>query len=189
VVYNESAKKTATSPQRKDDYKLAERDGLLSPYDRYVKMNISRQMSIGVAVLVVALLVGGVVSCSCQPKDISINVITPLHVAKGEGFVFEIQVENTAEKSQLLYSVDIWDDYLAGIAIQKTEPGFIDTYHIPIDNTQCYEFKRDIPPKDTLVVKFFAVGLEPGEYSSYVDVCINTGTSFLTHPITTIIED
>jgi hypothetical protein len=152
-------------------------------------MNVGGKKSIGVAVLVIALLVGGVVSCSCQPKDISIDVIAPLHVAKGEEFVFEIQVENSAEEPQLLYSVDIWDDYLAGVAIRKTEPRFIDTYHVPIDNTQSYEFKQNIPPKGKLVVKFFAVGLEYGEYSSYVDVCINTGTSFLTHPINTIIED
>ena len=152
-------------------------------------MNIKGKMSIGVAVLVMALLVGGIASCGGQPENIRVDVVTPLHVVKGEEFVFEIQVENIAEKSQLLYSVDIWDDYLAGIAIQKTEPLFIDTYHIPIDNTQCYEFKQDIPPKDKLVVKFFAVGLELGEYSSYVDVCINTATSFVTHPIITIIED
>jgi len=152
-------------------------------------MNIKRKTSIVAAVLAMALLVGGVSSCGGQPENISIDVIAPLHVAKGEEFVFEIQVENTAEKSQLLYSVDIWDDYLAGIAIQKTEPPFIDTYHIPIVNTQSYEFKQDIPPKDKLVVKFFAVGLKLGEYSSYVDVCINTEASFLTHPIITIIKD
>ena len=152
-------------------------------------MNIKRKILIGAAVLAIALLVGGVSSCGGQPKNISIDVIAPLHVAKGEEFVFEIQVENTAEKSQLLYSIDIWDEYLTGIAIQKTDPPFIGTYHIPIDNTQSYEFKHDIPAKDKLVVKFFAIGLKPGEYSSYVDVCINTGTSFLTHPIITIIED
>jgi len=157
-----------------------------------VKMSRKRRICIGARciVSVIILLIVGVSVCACQePENITINVVAPLHVAKGEKFVFEIQVENTAEKSQLLYSIDIWDEYLTGIAIQKTEPPFIDTYHIPIDNTQSYEFKQDIPPKDKLVVKFFAVGLKPGEYSSYVDVCINTGASFLTHPIITIIED
>ena len=116
-------------------------------------------------VIAMLLITSGVPACGCgQPRDISVDVVAPLHVVKGEMFVFEIHVVNTAEKPQLLYSVDIWDDYLAGIAIQKTDPLFIDTYHIPIDNTQSYEFQQDIPPKDTLVVKFFAVGLKPGEY-------------------------
>ena len=136
-----------------------------------------------------ALMVVGFSSCFSQPENIRVNVTAPLHVVKGEEFIFEVKMENTAAESQLLYSIDIWDEYLEGIAIQRTEPSFIDTYHIPIDNTQAYDFMQDIPPGGELVVTFFAVGLEPGEYSSYVDVCINTATSFLTQPIITIIDE
>ena len=60
-------------------------------------MNIKRKILIGAAVLAIVLLVGGVSSCGGQPKNISIDIIAPLHVAKGEEFVFEIQVENSCE--------------------------------------------------------------------------------------------
>ena len=139
-----------------------------------------------VIVLLAGVLCGG---CFWQPEHISVDVICPLHVAKGEEFVFEVQVENTADSPQLLYSIDIWDEYLEGISIQRTEPSFIDCYHIPIDNTQSFEFKKDIVPKGKLMVSFHAIAIEAGDYSSYLDVCINTATSFLTHPIITIVED
>jgi hypothetical protein len=83
-----------------------------------------------------------ITSCGCgQPQNINFDIVAPLHVLEGEEFIFEVRVENANNKSQLLYSIDIWDEYLEGIFIQRTEPPFIDAYHIPIDNTQSYEFK------------------------------------------------
>lgn len=153
-------------------------------------MNQKTNLLIVALIPVMLFITAGVSSCGCeQPRNINVDVVAPLHVVKGEEFVFEVRVENTAKSSQLLYSIDIWDEYLEGIFIRGTEPPFIDCYHMPIDNTQRYEFKKDIPAEDTLVVKFYAVGIEPGDYSAYLDVCINTGTSFLTHPVITIVED
>lgn len=148
-------------------------------------------------ILIVALImalvfsIAGICSCACitPPRHIAVDVSAPLHTAKGEEFTFEVSVQNKAERPQLLYSIDISDEYLDGIAILRSEPPFTDCYHVPIDNTQCYEFKHDIPPGDELIVTFYAVALDPGEYSSYLDVCINTATSFVTHPIVTIVED
>ena len=146
---------------------------------------------LNVALIAVLLFITvGVSSCACgPPENISVDVFAPLHVVEGEEFVFEVQVENTADRSQLLYTIDIWDEYLVGIFVHRTEPPFTDCYHIPIDNTQCYEFNKNIPAKGKLVVEFYAVGTEPGNYSSYLDVCIGTGGSFLTHPIITIVRN
>ena len=136
------------------------------------------------------LITGNISSWGCSgPQDIIVNVDAPLHVVQGEEFVFEVGVENRAARTQLLYSIDIWDEYLEGIAVIRTEPQFTDSYHVPMDNTQSYEFKKDIPAKDKLVIKFYAVGIEPGNYSSYLDVCINTGVNFISHPIITIVDE
>jgi hypothetical protein len=143
-----------------------------------------------VLIIVMLFITAGVTSCECgSPRNISVDVLAPLHVMKGEEFIFEVRVENTAERSQLLYSIDIWDEYLRGISIHGTEPPFTDCYHVPIDNTHCYEFKKDIPAKGDLIITFYAVGTKAGDYSSYLDVCIGTSTCFLTHHIITTVED
>jgi hypothetical protein len=152
-----------------------------------------RQKTNILAVAFIALVLfatGSVSSWGCdEPRDVIVSVNAPLHVAQGEEFVFEVGVENISASTQLLYSIDIWDEYLKGISVISSEPQFTDSYHIPLDNTQSYEFKQDIPAIDKLVIKFYAVGLEPGHYSSYLDVCINTGTSFISYPIITIVDD
>jgi hypothetical protein len=75
------------------------------------------------------------VSLGCTPENINVNIVAPLQVTKGEEFVFEIHVQNTLEQAQLPHSIDISDDYIAGIAIKKTEPPFVQSFHVPIDNT------------------------------------------------------
>ena len=146
-----------------------------------------------VAVSLIAVLLPIIVvtsSCECgPPQNINVEIIAPLHVAKGEEFTFEVRVKNTASKPHLLYTIDIWDEYMEGIFVQKTEPPFMDCYHIPVDNTQCYEFNKDIQANSELAIKFYAVGIEPGNYSSYLDVCIGKGGSFASYPILTIVED
>jgi hypothetical protein len=152
-------------------------------------MKMFQKLIIGVAALILILLPGIAVSCSDMPESISVDIDCPLHVAKGEEFLFEIQITNTSSDSQLLYSIDIWDEYMEGITVRKTDPAFTDTYHIPIDNTQSFEFQKDIPPHDTLTLKFYAVGHQTGEYSSYLDICVNSATSFISYPIITIVDD
>ena len=146
-------------------------------------------LTVGLIALML-LLTGSISSWGCnQPQDIIVNVVAPLHIVKGEEFVFEVGVENTSASTQILYSIDIWDKYVEGISIIRSEPQFTNSFHIPIDNTQSYEFKKDIPAKDKLVIRFYAVGIKPGDYSSYLDVCINTGIDFISHPIVTIVEE
>ncbi|MDH5656738.1 MAG: hypothetical protein OEZ34_12570, partial [Spirochaetia bacterium] len=59
---------------------------------------------------------------------------------------------------------------------------------VPIDNTMSYIFENDIPPGETAEVKIHAVGLQEGDYSGNIDICINSDTSFLERPVRTIIE-
>ena len=152
-------------------------------------MKIDRKLLTGAAVLVLVLLLGTVASCVGMPENISADIDCPLHVTKGEEFTFEIRITNTSSDTQLLYNIDIWDEYMESISIIETEPAFIDTYHIPIDNTQSFEFQKEIPPHGTLTLNFYAVGHQTGEYSSYLDICINSASSFVSYPIITIVDD
>ena len=156
-------------------------------------MNRSGKTWVWIVVLCVVaplLLVGSCIAWLLEePENVDITVEAPLTVMKGEPFVIDIQVTNTSEEPQLLHSVDVYDAYLKGIAIEHTEPKYLQAFHVPIDNTQSYEFKQEIPPGGTVTVRFHAVGVKPGDYSAYVDVCINTGTNFLTYPLRTVVEE
>ena len=153
---------------------------------------MNQKIHLLIVALITVMLFSIPVFSSCESDNlqgVGVDVVAPTHVVSGEEFVFEVRVENTEEKPRLLYSVDIWDAYLEGIFILRTEPAFTDCFHIPIDNVQSYKFKKDIPAEDELVIKFFAIGTTPGNYTSYLDVSIDNLVNFVTHPIFTIVED
>ena len=106
------------------------------------------------------------------PEDVGIEVHAPHTVAKGEEFVVEIEVENMAEHAQSLDGVDISMEYLNEIEVQKSEPPFADMGGSL--GMQNYYFHKEIPPGDTMVVRFFAISREAGEYPGEVHVCINS---------------
>lgn len=70
-----------------------------------------------------------------------------------------------------------------------SDPPFRQAYHVPIDNTVCHEYDREIPGDGSVVVKYTATAISPGDYDSYLDVCINSEVSFLTQPIRTVVGD
>ncbi len=113
----------------------------------------------------------------------------PLEVRTGEQFVVTIRIENTANETQVLHSIDIWDHYLEGIAIRSTEPAYRQSYHVPIDNTQAFEFYRDIGPYETITITFSATAVAPGDFNSFFDACINSDISYLTYPIRTVVKE
>ncbi|HEX9764164.1 MAG TPA: hypothetical protein VGA39_02680 [Candidatus Acidoferrales bacterium] len=122
------------------------------------------------------------------PKDVTIQVNAPLHVKVKEEFVVEVRVQNTSAQSQRLDSIDVGDRYLQGVAIQRTEPAFKQSMHVPIVNMQSYEFGQPIAAGGEVVVKFHAVAVQAGDYSATVDVCINSASSCSSHPIRAVIE-
>ncbi len=136
--------------------------------------------------------VGGIVwmfSLAREPENIVIRVDAPLEVSNGDQFVVTIRIENTADRTQVLHSIDIWDQYLVGIAIVGTEPAYRQSYHVPIDNTQVFEFYLDMPPRETTTVTLHATAVAPGDFNSFFDASINSDMSFLTYPIRTIVKE
>jgi hypothetical protein len=145
-----------------------------------------------------AVALGALLSASCvfgpttlppDPKDVLIQVDAPLEVKRGEEFLVTIEVENTAGRTQQLNSIDVWDNYLEGVAIRRADPAFTESFHVPVDNTESYTFERDIGPKGKLTVKFFAIGVKVGDFNSHVDVCINSAGSCKTFPLRTIVQE
>jgi len=146
----------------------------------------------GIAGVLCISCIGGIAwvySIAKAPENITIQVDAPLDVRNGDQFVVTIQIENTADETQVLHSIDVWDHYLEGIAIVSTEPAYRQSYHIPIDNTPSFEFYLDIGPHETLTITFSATAVSPGDFNSFFDACINSDISCLTYPIRTVVTE
>lgn len=143
-----------------------------------------------------ALLVLGLLAAGCSaveeitegPKDITAQVNAPLHVTVKQEFVIEVRVQNTAAKSQKLVSIDVGDAYLQGVAIQRTDPAFKQSMHVPIVNVQSYEYGQPIAAGGELVVKLHAVAVKAGDFAADVSVCVNSESTCQVHPIRAVVE-
>lgn len=122
------------------------------------------------------------------PKDIAAQVNAPLHLTVKQEFEIEVRIQNTSAAAQKLVSIDIGDRYLQGVAIQRTDPPFKQSMHVPIVNTQSYDYGQSIPAGGEVVVKFFAVAVKAGDYAADVNVCVNSESTCQTHPIRAVVE-
>jgi hypothetical protein len=125
--------------------------------------------------------------CS-DPKNIIISMDAPLEVNQGEEFTIVVSLKNMANKPQELVAIDIADRYLDGIGVVSTKPPFIESEHIPIDNTMSYKFKREIPSNSNQIVEIKAKAIEEGEYKGDFDFCINSEFNFLSQSARTIVK-
>src|SRR5512142_1760320 len=130
-----------------------------------------------------------VVSSGCaKPKDVKVSVEAPLSVKRGESFLVKASVTNSATKAQKLVSLDVGDAWLAGVAIESTDPPFAEASHIPIDNTMSYTYGLMVNPGETRTVLIRARAVKEGDHGSGIDFCINSETSFVSYPIRTVVE-
>ena len=152
-------------------------------------------LGIGCAVLCVASIIIIVIAGGAlikwglrEPENVSIGVDTPVQVTQDESVTIKVQVENTATEPQLLHSIDISSEYLAGIAVKEAEPPFVESFSIPLVDMQSYTFEQEISPGTTLVVQFFGVAVKTGDFSGNIDVCINSGAICTTFTARTVVE-
>ncbi len=149
-------------------------------------MSIRRSATFALAVL----LTGPLLGCSVTngPSNIVVSVEAPLRVKAGADFEIKARVKNTAASTQTLVSIDISEKYLNGIAIQRTDPPFLEASQIPIVNTTSYRYDLKLQSQEEKVITLVASALKKGDHVGEADFCINTDYSFLTHPIRTFVE-
>ena len=90
---------------------------------------------LGIALLVLG---GAFVNWAMEePENITVDMTLPVEVAKGDEFVMEVQVTNSANEPQELNSIDIDVSYLDGVIINRTEPIYSDFSEIEFG--YCYK--------------------------------------------------
>jgi hypothetical protein len=123
-----------------------------------------------------------------EPENVDVQVDTPITVTPDETFTIEISVENLGTEAQILDSIDITDSYLEGLAIQRAEPPFTESYSVPVVDYQSYTFRRTIQPGETLRVQLYVQPLKAGDFNGEIDVCIGSGSACLTFMARTVVE-
>jgi len=162
-------------------------------------MNKGAKIAVGIGIgCAVICLVGGIIALIAggaffkwlmeQPENVVINVDAPATAAMDEEFTIEIQIENAAQESQTLKCIDFQQTYLEGILISDSAPRFTESTKIPIVEYISYAFEENIPPGETLVVRFSAVAFLAGDYSGDVDICINKESVCSTVNVRTIVR-
>ncbi|OQY27244.1 MAG: hypothetical protein B6I38_10325 [Anaerolineaceae bacterium 4572_5.1] len=143
---------------------------------------------LGIALLVLG---GAFVNWAMEePENITVDMTLPVEVAKGDEFVMEVQVTNSANEPQELNSIDIDVSYLDGVIINRTEPIYSDFSEIEfVKSFHSYFFGNDIPANSSFIVKFYMTALKPGDFSGSVDVCINSEVECLEYFARTIIHE
>lgn len=142
----------------------------------------------GLIAIATIVTITAFMGCLEYPENIVIGIQSPSFVNEREEFNIIVTVENTAEQPQTLTSLDIANGYLEGIAITNSEPQSKSNFHVPIDDTQSYQYYINIPAGGKQIVNLTAVALKKGEYSGDIDVCINTDVNFLSKQLRTIVE-
>ena len=154
-----------------------------------VGLGIGCLLLAGCGVLAVVLGVGGIKSLGsavAEPTDIELGVIAPSDVQLGESFSLLVRVRNLAAQSQTLDSIDITDEYLAGVQIQGADPGYSEVFSVL--GYQSHTFRVPIAAGTELIVQFRAAATQAGDFSGEMDVCINTGSNCMTRPLRTVIN-
>lgn len=147
-------------------------------------MHLARA-AVGGLAIATTLACGGMFS---DPEDFTATVDAPPLVQKGEPFTVSITVHNTADQPQVLHSLDISDDWLAGVTLTGSEPPYTGAMHVPIDDTWSYEYMTEIPAGGSTVVTLHGTGTQVGPWLGSVDVCVGGMARFRTYPLVTTVE-
>jgi hypothetical protein len=133
------------------------------------------------------LALSGTSASSGGSADANITVSAPLNVSVGDEVIIEVTVQNTTASALVLDSVDITSNYITGIAILRSEPAYSETFHIPVVDYESYTLQHNVPPHESVTVRFYGQAVNKGDYSGGVDVCIGSGSDCASHSIRTVV--
>lgn len=141
----------------------------------------------GLAV-VIALVAGGAWFYNAVTvRHIEASISAPLSVALDEPFDITVHIKNTASVSQSLVDLDVAQGYLSGVAIRSASPPYKESTGLPLNGGTSLTFKHSIPANGELVVVLHAVGVQEGDFSGDIDLCINSSFGFVTHQVRTMV--
>ncbi len=135
--------------------------------------------------LVFGLACGGLLT---QTSDFRAVVDAPAIVTMGEPFTVRVTVHNTADKVQILDSLDVADEWLEGVTVTVSTPPYTRADHVPLDNTWSYIYETPIPPGGSVEVVLEATGTQIGAFKGEVDVCVGGVARFNSYPLATTVE-
>jgi hypothetical protein len=122
-------------------------------------------------------------------EGIEINIDVPAVVKENEEFITQVTITNALDDPQTLVSIDVGDDYLGGISLVKTEPPFTESMHVPIDNSVSYSFRKEIGAQQSITIDLYWQATSEGEFSDYIDFCINSEINFIERYFSTIVKN
>ncbi|MFT5685798.1 MAG: hypothetical protein ACI8RZ_006752 [Myxococcota bacterium] len=139
--------------------------------------------------LILALACGGGESgISSSVDDFSATVDVPAQVSAGETFELTVTVYNTAPQEQTLYSLDLADEFMAGTEVVGSDPPYGSYMHVPIDNTESYEYMTPIPSGGSTTVKLTMLATDAGSWSGEVDVCVDGNARYNSYMMSTNVQ-
>ncbi len=122
------------------------------------------------------------------PMNIELSVESPPVVQAGQDFEIHARVRNTAPETQKLVDLAFPQEYLKGVTIQASQPGFSESAPRPEEQLLRYTFNLPIEPGAELELLLHAYAVAPGDYSGELDFSINSEVSTLSYPIHTLIK-
>jgi hypothetical protein len=147
-------------------------------------------VAMGGLVLMALVLAAGVLafrSCVAAPANVTVSAAAPLHVAQGSRFEIVATVKNQSATPRTVVDIDVADEYLKGIAIERSLPPYVGSEHIPVDDTISHHFNLPLPANGALEVRFIAYAAHTGDYAGDFDFCIDRDTTCSSFHVRTIV--
>jgi hypothetical protein len=118
--------------------------------------------------------------------QLTASVDLPPLAEVGQPVTMVIHLTNPHAKAVSLDSIDIDDTFLVGVEVLADQPE--PTGPTELWGQKSWEFLKEVPPGDTLTVRFELRPLAAGTFSGDVDVC-NNNQDFTTLTATLNVQD
>lgn len=121
------------------------------------------------------------------PEQVDVSFVYPTHVKLGDSFDIEVRIKNLSNRPRVLDSVDVYDDFLAGILVETSTPRWRGSSHL-YGQFVTYDFQIEIPPNAEIAIKFHGRALRQGDFMGNWDACIDGPASCVTEVVRTIVS-
>ncbi|HMB53470.1 MAG TPA: hypothetical protein VKU40_09150 [Thermoanaerobaculia bacterium] len=108
------------------------------------------------------------------PEGIEVEVEVPEAVRLGDSFEVVARVINNDERGHSLVDLDVAESFLAGIVIERTEPPFAESVHVPVAQLRTYTYDLALPAGRTVEVRLQAFAADTGEHAGRFGFCIDS---------------